>query len=96
MSTTAQAATKVHYIAISQYSWGRGDTIEGAKKQLKLAGGNLKTYYVQRCEQPADAANPYVDSYGATVWTPVKSGIPLVTVEAKKLGKSVDTTGGAK
>lgn len=92
MTTTTAAATKTHYIAISADAWGRGDTIEDAKQQLKRAGGNLKTYYVERCEQPADSPNPYVDNYGCTVWTPVDEDGRLVYVEAKKLGKAVDHT----
>lgn len=97
MSTVA-TATKVHYIAISQYAWGRGDTIEAAKKQLVKAGGNLKTYFIQRVEQPDGAANPYVDGYGATVYTPIaeESGHALPVVEAKRLDKAVDLTGGAE
>lgn len=93
---TVATATKVHYIAISQYAWGRGDTIESAKKQMVKAGGNLKAYFIQRVEQPEDAANPYVDGHGVTVYTPIagESGHALPMVEAKKPGKSVDLTGG--
>jgi len=63
MITTQQEAI---YIVLARNFWGKGDTIEEAKKQLKLAGGNLTRYIVYRL--PEGVTDAWVDNMGTIRW----------------------------
>lgn len=78
--------TERWYIAVAFQTWGRGRTIDEAKRQLKKAGGKLKTYLVYAFDVvPGD--KPWIDEMGNSVTMP---GAVRTLVDAVKNGKPVD------
>jgi len=67
MNATTETVTagQTWYIAVSADAWGRGETMDEAKKQMKKAGGNLRTYLVYRWENLT--AKPWIDESGCSV-----------------------------
>ena len=69
--TAATAELTVEFLAISPVGfggyYGRGATVEAAKKELKDAGGNLVRYLV--VELPPGAEKAHVDAFGGITWT---------------------------
>ena len=75
------------YIAMSSGYWGRGRTIDAAKRELRLAGGSLRTYLVVEFDEPEGKEPPHVDGMGNTVSysrgeivEQKKNGRPLVLI----------------
>lgn len=78
------------YIAMSLNYWGRGTTIDEAKKELRKAGGSLTrgtmiVVQVDEGDEYADKPLPYVDGMGCVVSHSRESTI----VEKRNNGKSV-------
>jgi hypothetical protein len=61
-STTTQT-----FIAMSPNYWGKGESVEEAKKELKKAGGTLTKYLV--FQLPPGAEDAFVDQMGTVRWT---------------------------
>jgi hypothetical protein len=67
MTTKPKTETETTYVAMAPNFWGKGETIEEAKKNLKAAGGKLTTYIVTQL--PPGAEDVYVDQLGYIRWT---------------------------
>lgn len=50
------------WVAISFDCWGRGRSIEEARRELLLAGGDPATHLVYRIDVPAGQPPPHVDA----------------------------------
>lgn len=87
MTTTIK--TDTWYIALSFQYWGRGKTIEEAKRNLKRSGGSFRTMLVYSFAVPQGADAPWIDEMGNSVSDP---GTERVLMLATKNGKSVDPT----
>jgi len=75
------------YLAVDAGHWGRGESIEGADKELRRAGGSTRTRLVYRIDQPVGCEKPHVDAVGNTVY----DGRGTRTlVAASRDGKPVD------
>lgn len=57
----------IWFIAMDSSHWGRGKTKAVAQKQLKKAGGSLRTHIVYKFDEPEGKDKPYVDGMGNTV-----------------------------
>lgn len=67
MATTTTKQTKPTYIAICPHYWGRGSTVDEAKRNLKAVGGTLTRYVVYVL--PPGAINVTVDKVrGDILW----------------------------
>jgi hypothetical protein len=62
-----QKTTPTTYIAMAPNYWGKGATVEEAKKELKKAGGTLTQYIV--FQLPPGAEDAFVDQLGTVRWT---------------------------
>lgn len=62
--------TKTTYLCVAPNYWGRGDTVERAKKECRAAGGSLKRYIVFASTDPT----MHVDDFG-TVWAAKGTGL---------------------
>lgn len=55
-----------HYIVQTMNGyWGRGTSIDDAKREAKRVGGKFKRYLVHEVRQPADSPAPFIDRYGS-------------------------------
>lgn len=72
------------FVAVSFSHWGRGRSIDEARRELLLAGGDPATHLVYRVDVPADNPPPHV-SEGQLV----HHG-PAVLVAAVRQGRTVD------
>lgn len=91
MNATEPKTTVSYYLAISANSWGRGFTIEEAKRSLKRAGGNFRTMLVYRVDCRAimlDGNAPRVTNDGC-IERPHDSDAPVIVVATNK-GKTID------
>lgn len=59
--------TETTFIAMSPNYWGKGESVEEAKKELKKAGGTLTQYIV--IQLPPGTEDAFVDQLGTVRWT---------------------------
>jgi hypothetical protein len=67
MTQPEQKTETTTYIAMSPNYWGKGESVEEAKKELKKAGGTLTQYIV--FQLPEGAEDAFVDQLGTVRWT---------------------------
>ena len=77
---------KTWFLAVSMNSWGRGETVADAERNLRGAGGNTRTMLVYAFDQSDADDPPYVDGMGNTVSACRDRSI----VKATKKGRTID------
>lgn len=74
------------YIAMDETFWGRGRSVDDARRELRKAGGKLRTHLVYRFDIKPGEAAPYIDDAGNSV---TSSECDRVLVAATRKGVAI-------
>lgn len=62
------------YVCMYEHSWGRGTTIDEAKRNARAAGGKGNKWIIRRL--PEGVVEPYVNGLGTICWVWADSHVP--------------------